>query len=865
MAGSQLKQLKSALKEKGLIGQTNTSKKSKKSKTSRRNEIDRDLQKQNLLSVRDQFNKFDQRINRTKHDITITAGGEFVKVGSKQHNATTAKKGAIQKQMKMQYDLEKRKRNRVGGVLDKRFGENDMHMTQEEKMLARFTRERQAATSGKKRGIYSLESDDDDGEMAEGDNDDDEDEDGGFQLTHSGQALSLDDEETVKYVDEDQMVEGPPRKKTKAEVMKEVIAKSKFYKQQRQRDYAKTQNQIDELDEDFGDIMDDLRNTQKGVAKPQFSTKTPEEIAYDNKVRELTYDRRAVPADRTKTDEELQKEHEEKIKKLEQDRLRRMEGFVTDREAEGDDLGEDLGDEDDNDDDQQFWGGESENEEDGFTIKEGRGEGEEEEEAEEDNDNDNDNGYDEQKGKKGEERGKPVSRKSPPISMPTDLDEFKSQLKDLDLSQQAKQIQIICDAYKPHLAMGNKDLMNKFVSIIFEYVLFLADEFQEFQPILTILKKLASQYNEQLVERMRVYISDIESRINKSTLQLKPSDLAFFIIVGFLFSTSDHYHLIVTPCLILINQILSNTIYRSKDELRSIAMGIFLVDVLLTYQRIAKRFDPEIINFIEFAFLSLVPEPEKVDTNKLLSGHIPSTTTTTTTNNNNSNSGSNSSTTSSSSNQLNLVKSTKYEENSTISFGEIFKTTNTNKEKLHFNTQIKSKLLIKLLTIMDKTLSTWRDKSSIIEILESFIAMLKHFTKYTSLTSSYLTKFSKLLAASLQSRQPLQLQHHKSIGIATYTPKFEENFNPDKKSYDINVERQQLAKVKAQLKKEHKAALKDIRYENRFLAREQIGEKKQMYDEYHRKMARIVNTIQADEGKEKNDYEREKKQRKSRK
>ena len=49
--------------------------------------------------------------------------------------------------------------------------------------------------------------------------------------------------------------------------------------------------------------MDDLRNVQLQISKTTansgtdgvFSTKTPEQIEYDNKVRELTYDRRAVP------------------------------------------------------------------------------------------------------------------------------------------------------------------------------------------------------------------------------------------------------------------------------------------------------------------------------------------------------------------------------------------------------------------------------------------------------------------------------------------------------------------------------------------------------------------------------------------
>jgi nucleolar protein 14 len=62
-------------------------------------------------------------------------------------------------------------KNRVGGVVDRRFGENDPTMNPEERMLERFTKERQQASRG---AAFNL---------------DDEDE-----LTHYGQSLSkLDD------------------------------------------------------------------------------------------------------------------------------------------------------------------------------------------------------------------------------------------------------------------------------------------------------------------------------------------------------------------------------------------------------------------------------------------------------------------------------------------------------------------------------------------------------------------------------------------------------------------------------------------------------------------------------------------------
>ncbi|CAI5758575.1 unnamed protein product [Candida verbasci] len=749
MAGSQLKQLKAALKEKGLIGQSNISKKKAK-KT--KNDVDRDLKQQNLQEIRHQFNKFDTKLNKSKKDFTVIRNGKFVKVNDNSDNIGH-KKGLMQNQMKSQYELERNRKNKNGGLIDRRFGENDQGLSKEEKMLARFTRERQA--QGKKRNLYSLESDEEE--------DDDND---GFTLTHAGQSLSLDDEDTIKYVDEDQQGLQPPKKKSKAEVMKEVIAKSKFYKQQRQKEFAKTQDNIQDLDDEFDDIMGDLREAQSGV-KNAFSQKKPEEIEYDNKVRELNYDRRAVPADRTETQEEIEKKFKEKQEKLEADRLRRMEG-MEEREQQGDDLEDD------------FWNN-----------------SEEEEEVEEEIDEE-----------------EVESNSKVPVEMPITAEEFIQQMDQVE--DKAKHIQTIINSYKPNLAPGNKEKMNIFVSILFNYILHLANNFTNFDKELFILIKLAESYNEKLVEVTRNYINELESRIN----DIKPQDLIFFSLIGYLFSTSDHYHLVVTPCLILMNEILTNIIYQDKSIV-SLSQGVFICDVLLKYQRFSKRIDPEIINFIEQSMLLLLPDVDSIDKSKFLSS-------------------------------TNVV--------SQLNMNEEWKETSVLSVKNIFDGKIsKSELILKLVSIMDECVNLWKDKS-LVEILESFINILTHINKYHKVN---VDKFIKLHKIAKSERKPLTLQVHKSISIPLLTPTFEENFNPDKKSYDINKDRQELQKIQYELKKEKKAALKDIRSENRFLAREQIKEKKDMYDEYHKKMANIVNSIQNEEGSEKNKYERERKQRKN--
>lgn len=67
------------------------------------------------------------------------------------------------------------KKDRSGGIVDRRFGENDPTMTPEERMLERFTKERQRASRGT---AFNLEDED--------------------ELTHYGQSLSkLDDFDNV--------------------------------------------------------------------------------------------------------------------------------------------------------------------------------------------------------------------------------------------------------------------------------------------------------------------------------------------------------------------------------------------------------------------------------------------------------------------------------------------------------------------------------------------------------------------------------------------------------------------------------------------------------------------------------------------
>ncbi|OWB82308.1 hypothetical protein B5S33_g932 [[Candida] boidinii] len=863
MAGSQLKRFKETFKTAGLTGQTNIKSKGKTRRTP--NETRKDDRAEILRKVREEVNPFDFKVNRGKR---TDMDAKKVAVG----------KPGISKQVgedkrRTLYNAKLSRKNKAGGLLDKRIGEYDKDMTPEERMLERFTKERQAQAS--KSSIYNLASDDEDGN-----------EDDFSSLTHFGQSLSLgfkesdgngldDDEEEAGDDNEDDgdffskkrsssgdvpeaQLEEPVRKKTKAEVMKELIAKSKHYKHERQMESKKLQEKISELDDDFNDIMADIRSVPK-QKENAFQQKSEKDIQYDMKVRELALDRRAVPSERTKTDEELAEERKKKMAELEAARLRRMEGLI-DNDNNGAEKGAD-----DLDDD--FWDAGSDNEEEGFKIQYSDEENDDDEEEEQEEDDDDDEEEAQLNGKKRASSKKEItikigdkvislksSRVATSIPCPSNLDELLKLIGDNEYNETIPIIKKVFEVYQPKLAIGNKELIGKFGTVLLDYTLYLSDieipeeeeseEKENFIKLINFLvnslKSLCEKYPEVMCSKFREIIGEIHERIINRDLKNYPerSYLIFYTIIGDIFSTSDLYHLVVTPTLIVIGETFETlSINKKIDHLFS---GIYLLDLLLQYQRISKRIIPEAINFLERAFLTLIPEPEKIkEFNQLSTTSVsPSTTTYT-------------------------IKKTEIIDSLTYSKLPILKLSNIGDKSI----EQRKKLLIKLISVLENyVIEIFKEKTSFLELVQPFIIILKHLVKYyASFTPipSLLSKIQNLVNITERERVPLRLQAHRAVSIATYAPKFEENFNPDKKSYDPDQTRQEISKLRHQIKQERKAAVREMRRDTQFEAREQIKEKKKDYEEYHSKMARIINTIASEEGAEKNAHEREKRARKN--
>jgi len=104
------------------------------------------------------------------------------------------------------------------------------------------------------------------------------------------------------------------------------------------------------------------------------------------------------------------------------------------------------------------------------------------------------------------------------------------------------------------------------------------------------------------------------------------------------------------------------------------------------------------------------------------------------------------------------------------------------------------------------------------------------------------TKFADVVAAADRRRYPLQLQRHRPVALKEYAPRFEESFNPGKKR-DVDEERQHAKRLQHVYKREFKAAKRELRKDNQFLADVKLKETIEKDREYKEKIKGIYNMV----------------------
>ncbi|KAF2674926.1 Nop14-like protein [Microthyrium microscopicum] len=807
MPPSQLKRLKASLREQGITG-PQKSKKQKKKGLSTETKIRRNVA---LESIRESFNPFEvKHLSRpSKHDITTpstlngkTANGALGRPG-------ISKSLGEQKRQKTLL-LEVQGRNKVGGIIDRRIGEDDPNMTAEEKALQRYSWERQRKK--KKGNVFDLEDGDDDedllthgGRTLDEDYDaasvdggsDDED----MQQTRKRVREELEDLET--RLDEEE----PDRKKSRAEVMDEVVKKSKLYKFERQRAKEDDDDMRMELDKDLSDVRAALGAFQQALSKPKPVVEAvaepeppamhPDRMAliegsqskeapksYDQQLRAMLQDGRAKPTDRIRSEEEIQAEAAAKAKELEDSRQKRMMGEDEESEDEAPvDEPENIFTQEEHDDAADFGfkskvrhsRPEGIDDEDDFILEDdliaSESEPEEDEASVASDDASSVGSVDELM----EEHREGLSNGfKGPMSCPRTLEEVMAVFDHIPYEDYHETMRSIRLRSDPSIHPTHKARLDDFAAALVEFLANLPSKSEPpsseiFDVVIRHIHSMARKSAESISTAFRQQLRQMHA-----TKSMTPGDLVILTAIGTIYPTSDHFHQIVTPAIILMARWLGLT---TPSTPQTLTTGAYLGALCLKYQALSKRYIPELARFTLAALV-------KSTSTALLAPHI-----------------------------VNL-----------LSFATL-----------------------------------WQHKSALPELLTPFLKPLATLNQPKALQ-----RINVLLAQAALGRRPLALHNHRPLAIKSAAPKFEESFDPTK-HYDHDAARAETQKLKREFKKERKGAMRELRKDANFLARTKLKEKRDKDRAYDDKYRKLVAEIQGEEGHEAKQYEKERRLRRGKK
>jgi nucleolar protein 14 len=695
--------------------------------------------------------------------------------------------------------------------VDRRIGEDDPSMTAEERAVQRFARER---TRRKGASVFDLEGDE--------------------LLTHGGRALDLaaEDYDAASVASESDKDSGsgrkrkrgdddighaqdgeleadePDRKKSKAEVMEEVIKKSKLHKYERQKAKEDDDEVRRALDQDFSSIQSALGAFKQAIergAKPATEVVVgTEEIemhpdraamlngsahkradaSYDEQLREIARDKRAKPSDRTKTQEEEAQEAEELAQELEEKRMKRMMGEVLgsdeedDTHTKGHEQPNDLEYTNGHDDDAAEFGlstvrhtrPEGIDDEDDFLIEDGLIASDSEANiSNEEFSSDDSESEDELLGPDGD--AVPIQNDRKSCSCPETLREAEALFRDMDGSRYHETIRRIRLRHDASLDPDNKNKLARFSQLLVEYLAVMptlapSPSSSALDAVLRHIHSMARKSPEPVGQAFRAHLQKMHQ--SKS---MTAGDLVILTAIGSIFPPSDHFHQVVTPALLLMSRWLGMTTPKTPHDLKT---GAYLCALGLKYQSLSARYIPELVRFTVLALRSGYSK-------YLLQAHI---------------------------------------------------------------------------TNLTHMADLWSSKRAFIEIFSPAALSALHAIHATKAARH----LQVLLSHAQLSRRTLELHHHRPLAIKTFVPKFEENFNPGK-HYDPDPDRAETARLRKEVKREKKGAMRELRRDAAFLAREKLKEKKEKDRAYEEKYRKIVAEIQGEEGRERNAYEREKKLR----
>lgn len=514
--------------------------------------------------------------------------------------------------------------NKSNKFTDRRIGERNRDMSNEDKLMARFAAIRKRAH---KKSIFNLADDE--------------------VLTHRGQTLAeiekfddprSDDESGDEKLDsgfvEDAHFGGGILKKTgkegaktHRELIDELISESKKRKAEKQKLKEATLELTEKLDTEWKDLLPLVSKARK----KEESEKVPVDD-YDKVMRELRFEARGTVSDRLKTEEEVAQEEKEKLEELEKERQERMKGFDESEKKQthrsADDLDDDvmyesdpeymlsynkegeanleigaeingkklINDSDDEKDEESDVEEESEDGEDSEDdLSDLKAETSEEEEAETENKEESSKITQEESKEEPDTKNKEESNKITQeevvedelpftFTLPDSYEALLALFEGKTTLQKGIIIERMIKCNHPSLSEKNKESLGMLFIYLLQYLNdcpenSVSQTFKIFSILAPQIFQLAQLNKENAHSSILEVIKEKHDEYKKKPRTFPGLELLIFLkLVSLLFTTSDFRHQIVTPCFVFIEQMLNKCRVKSRKD---IAYGLFLVTLVL--------------------------------------------------------------------------------------------------------------------------------------------------------------------------------------------------------------------------------------------------------------------------------------------
>ncbi|KAK8961693.1 hypothetical protein KSP40_PGU014527 [Platanthera guangdongensis] len=677
------------------------------------------------------------------------------------------------------------------------------------------------------------------------------------------------------------------RRKTNKQAYAEVIAKYKYFKSKRADEKEETERQIAALNKLTDDLDDRLRALNNRDLKHS-TEKQPDDLydSYYKTMGELYFESRARPSERTKTPEEIAQEEREALENLEKERLSRMHADDADEYENGEDdigkndfkssskrdryiSGDDLGysfstvkdngnkrgwvdaiyereeNEEHDQEDESPSGGSESNEDDEVGTNDDSEDREEEDYSSSESSKsfgddreatDDDNASTDVKQidfidlhnmEVNVQKTQTHEELPYVIEVPRSLAEICSLLDNRNDVEVVEVIRRICACNSISLRKENRKKIQVFYGFLLNYFAVLATRKplniliinSLVKPLIEIAREVpyfaAICARERLLRIRTQFSEDFKIPGKSSWPSLKTLNL--FRLWSQTFSCTDFRHVVMTPVILLMCEYLMRCPITSG---RDIAVGSFLCSMLLSVTKMSQKYLPEVICFFQM-LLACSTEINPTLEHSLLFLKLKA------------------------SEPWLLI----HDENCIVDARlDFFLIMDMDADSPYFiSDNFKASLLSSAMKSLIEFINLYQGLVAFPEIflpIESLLHQVLQGPKLPKILRSNIEEITAMIrkkSLELQSsRRPLEMRKRRPEPIKLLTPKFEENFVKGI-DYDPDRERAQRKKLKKQLKKEAKGAVRELRKDNSFVfelkEKDRLAREQERADKYGKTLA----------------------------